>query len=263
MDLLIVLGYVMALLIGVTLGLVGSGGSILTVPVLVYMMGFDAVTATGYSLFVVGSSAMVGGIRNLWQKEVDLKIVAIFGIPSMLMAYLMRAFLLPVVPENLATIGSRQITKPQVLLVLFAMIMLIAAYKMIRATPITAETGSVSPVKLALSGIVTGIVAGAVGAGGGFLIIPALFFLARLPMKTAVGTSLVIIAIQSLAGFAGEAAQSTDWTFLAIFTSVAVAGIFLGLWLSKKMHGETLKTGFGYFILLMGIFILVQELFIK
>ncbi|WP_294819212.1 sulfite exporter TauE/SafE family protein [uncultured Flavobacterium sp.] len=264
MDLLAISGYFMALLVGVSLGLVGSGGSILTVPILVYILGFDAVTATGYSLFVVGGTALVGGLRNAYQHNVNFTIVMLFGIPSLIIAYLVRAFLIPAIPHTIVTAKNFAVTKPLLLMVLFAAIMLLAALKMIRSAPIVAGAEELSKGKIIISGIVTGLLAGAVGAGGGFLIIPALVFLAGLPMKNAVGTSLFIIAIQSLAGFAGDAfGQDIDWSFLLPFTAVAVAGIFIGILASRKIDGEKLKKGFGYFVLLMGVYIMVKELFIK
>ena len=261
MDLLILSGYFLALLVGISLGLVGSGGSILTVPILVYVIGIDAVTATGYSLFVVGGTALVGGIRNALQYNVNFSIVAVFGLPSLLTAYLVRAFALPAIPDIIPFAGSFVLTKALMLMLLFAVIMLIAAFKMIRSAPINSTGVKISAVKLALSGVATGILAGAVGAGGGFLIIPALVFLAGLPMKKAVGTSLLIIAIQSLAGFMGDAVkQSIDWSFLLPFTGMAIVGIFLGIIAAKRIEGEKLKTGFGYFVLIMGGYIIIKEL---
>lgn len=264
MDFLATSGFFMALLVGVSLGLVGSGGSILTVPILVYILGLDAVTATGYSLFVVGGTALVGGLRNAHQHNVNFHIVLLFGIPSLITAYLVRAFLIPAIPNTIVTVNSFTITKPLLLMVLFAAIMLLAALKMIRSAPITSGVEALSTGKIITSGIVTGLLAGAVGAGGGFLIIPALVFLAGLPMKKAVGTSLFIIAIQSLAGFAGDAfGQPIDWGFLLPFTGAAIAGIFIGILASRKIDGEKLKKGFGYFVLLMGVYIMVKELFIN
>ncbi len=263
MDLLVVSGFFLALLVGVSLGLVGSGGSILTVPILVYILGFDAVTATGYSLFVVGSTALAGGARGAFQGNVNFNIVLLFGIPSLIAAYLVRALVLPSIPHTIFSIGSFTVTKPLLLMVVFAAIMLLAALKMIRSTPLTPDV-SLSKGKLIASGAVTGILAGAVGAGGGFLIIPALVFLAGLSMKKAVGTSLFIIAIQSLAGFAGDAfGQDIDWAFLLPFTGTAITGIFIGMVASRKIDGEKLKAGFGYFVLTMGIYIIIKELFIK
>lgn len=263
MDLIIITGYFLALLVGISLGLVGSGGSILTVPILVYVLGFDAVTATGYSLFVVGGTALVGGVRNALQRNVNFSIVMLFGIPSLLAAYLVRAFVIPAVPNTIVDIGGLPLTKPLLLMIVFAIVMLIAAVKMIRSAPVTEAAAGISKNKLIASGIVTGVLAGAVGAGGGFLIIPALVFLAGMPMKKAVGTSLFIIAVQSLAGFAGDAVgKGIDWAFLLPFTGVAIAGIIIGSYLSRKINGAKLKNGFGYFVLLMGTYILVKELFL-
>jgi uncharacterized protein len=264
MDLLMVSGFFLALLVGISLGLVGSGGSILTVPILVYILGFDAITATGYSLFVVGGTALVGGIRGAFHGTVNFTIVLLFGIPSLITAYLVRALLLPAIPHTIFTTLTFTVTKPLLLMVVFAAIMLLAALKMIRSVPVVTGGINLSKGKLIISGVVTGLLAGAVGAGGGFLIIPALVFLAGLPMKKAVGTSLFIIAIQSLAGFAGDAfGQVIYWGFLLPFTGAAIAGIFIGTLASRKIDGEKIKKGFGYFVLLMGVYIIVKELFIK
>jgi uncharacterized protein len=264
MDFLAISGYFFALLVGVSLGLVGSGGSILTVPILVYLLGFDAVTATGYSLFVVGSTALVGGLRNTFQGNVDFSIAMLFGIPSLTTAYLIRAFLIPVIPHVIIKTEGITVTKDLFLMVLFAIIMLLAAIKMIRSSVQNTEVVNLSKPKIILSGVITGLLAGAVGAGGGFLIIPALVFLAGLSMKKAVGTSLFIIAIQSLAGFAGDKfEQAVNWGFLVPFTLAAIAGIFIGIVFSRKIQGEKLKTAFGYFILFMGFYIVAKELFIK
>ncbi len=264
MDLLIVSGFLLALLVGISLGLVGSGGSILTVPILVYILGYDAVTATGYSLFVVGATALVGGVKGAFQGSVNFTIVLLFGIPSLITAYLVRAFLLPAIPDAIFTAGSFIVTKSLLLMVLFAAIMLLAALKMIQSVSVVNQVENLSRGKVMISGVVTGLLAGAVGAGGGFLIIPALVFLAGLPMKKAVSTSLFIIAIQSLSGFAGDAfGHAIDWGFLLPFTGTAIIGIFTGILASRKIDGDKLKTGFGYFVLLMGIYILVKELFIN
>ncbi len=257
-------GYFLALLVGVSLGLIGSGGSILTVPILVYILTVNPVLATAYSLFVVGSTALVGGLRNAFNKNVDFSIVWIFGIPSLIAAYLVRAFVIPAIPDVVFSAGTVLITKSLLLMVLFAVVMLTASVRMIKSGnsgTITANI-DVSYSKLVVLGVLIGVLAGAVGAGGGFLIIPALVFLAHMPMKKAVGTSLFIIAIQSLAGFMGDVGQSNiDWPFLLVFTLMSVIGIFIGIALSNKIPGEKLKTGFGWFVLIMGIYILIKEIF--
>ncbi|WP_430613405.1 sulfite exporter TauE/SafE family protein [Flavobacterium sp. JP2137] len=263
MDFYDILGYFLALLVGFSLGLVGSGGSILTVPILVYVLGFDALIATGYSLFIVGTTALVGAIRSALHKGVHFRIVALFGIPSLVTAYMVRAYLLPSLPDTLVLSSGVSIGKSLLLMLLFAVVMLVAAVKMIKPSTVnTSVQQETAPIKLMLSGVLIGLLAGAVGAGGGFLIIPALLFLAKLPMKEAVGTSLFIVAIQSLAGFTGTLHQEAiEWGFLLRFSGIAVIGVFIGIYAATKIAGERLKTGFGYFVLAMACYILTKELF--
>ncbi len=264
-----ILGYILAVLVGISLGLIGSGGSILTVPILVYVMGVNPVLATAYSLFIVGSTALVGGVQSALQKRVDFKTVLIFGIPSIAAVYATRMWLMPVIPKVLFSIGSLVITKSIGLMLLFAVVMILASVSMIRpgknkATDENAPRVYNYPMIL-LEGAVVGLLTGLVGAGGGFLIIPALVILARMPMKLAVGTSLFIIAAKSLIGFIGDlqGSEIIDWKLLGIFTTFSVAGIFIGILLSKKIPGQKLKKGFGWFVLVMGIYIIIKELFFK
>ena len=264
-----ILGYVLAVIVGVSLGLIGSGGSILTVPILVYVMGVNPVLATAYSLFIVGSTALVGGVQSAVQKRVDFKTVLIFGIPSIVAVYATRMWLVPFIPNELFTIGSLAITKSIALMLLFAVVMILASVSMIRPSKHkeqdeNAPKGYNYPMIL-LEGAVVGLLTGLVGAGGGFLIIPALVLLARMPIKLAVGTSLFIIAAKSLIGFIGDlqGSEIVDWKLLGIFTAFSVAGIFVGILLSKKIPGQKLKKGFGWFVLIMGIYIIVKELFFK
>ncbi len=262
-----ILGYVLAALVGISLGLIGSGGSILTVPILVYVMGVNPVLATAYSLFIVGSTALVGGVQSAMQKRVDFKTVLIFGIPSIAAVYATRMWLVPMIPAELFSIGSLTITKPIALMLLFAVVMILASVSMIR-TGKKKEVSDDTPMSynypmILLEGTVVGVLTGLVGAGGGFLIIPALVLLARMPMKLAVGTSLFIIAAKSLIGFIGDiqVTKNIDWSLLGMFTAFAVVGIFIGILLSKKISGEKLKKAFGWFVLIMGIYIIVKELF--
>lgn len=262
-----IIGLVLAAVVGISLGLIGSGGSILTVPILVYVMGIDPVLATAYSLFIVGATSLVGGIQSAIQKKVDFKTVLIFGIPSIAAVYATRLWLVPFTPLEIVTIGSFVITKAIALMLLFAVVMILASVSMIRPDKNNlVEEDSVLkynyPIIL-LEGLGVGMLTGLVGAGGGFLIIPALVLLAKMPMKLAVGTSLFIIAAKSLFGFVGDlqGRQVIDWKLLSGFTALAIVGIFVGILLSKKISSSKLKTSFGWFVLVMGIYIIVKEIF--
>ncbi|MDP4656757.1 MAG: sulfite exporter TauE/SafE family protein [Algoriphagus sp.] len=264
MDVIVIIGFAAAILIGVSLGLIGGGGSILTVPVLVYILGIDPVLATAYSLFVVGSTSLVGAGTYMKKGLVNYKTALVFAIPSFIAVFLTRKFLVPALPDPLFSIGEAMITKNIGIMVFFALIMLAASYSMIRGKK--GESEEEEEVKfnlpmIALEGSVVGVITGIVGAGGGFLIIPALVLLAKLPMKMAVGTSLLIIAAKSLIGFLGDlSSQTIDWQLLLIFTGLSIVGIFIGSALSKKINEKVLKTGFGWFVLLMGIYIITKEL---
>lgn len=274
-----ILGYIGAILMGLSLGLIGGGGSILTVPILVYLFQVDAVLATAYSLFIVGLTSLVGSFSHIKLGNIHWRTAIVFGIPSIISVFLTRSYLVPRIPDPILTFGqdpsggaSMVITKSVGLLLLFAVIMVMAAYSMIKPTKKPAADGLQAnennepqfnyPLILA-EGAIVGVVTGLVGAGGGFLIIPALVLLAKLPMKKAVGTSLMIIAAKSLIGFVGDIRgdEVIDWSFLGIFSSIAVVGILLGSWLSKRIPGEKLKPAFGWFVLVMGTYIIIKELF--
>ncbi len=263
MEIMEVFGYLGALLIGVVLGLIGGGGSILTVPVFVYLFAVNPVTATAYSLFVVGVSALVGAFQNLKKGLIDFKTAIVFAIPAFITVYITRKFIVPAIPENLFTIWDFTITKDVGIMVFFALLMAVASYSMIRNK--RPEPEDETPIKyniplIIVEGVVIGILTGLVGAGGGFLIIPALVLLAKLPMKKAVATSLLIIAIKSLIGFIGDVENfAMDWNFLLTFTLLSVLGIFAGVWLNHFIDGKKLKKAFGWFVLVMAVYILVKE----
>ena len=264
MDIQQLLGYFGALLIGVVLGLIGGGGSILTVPILVYLMFVNPVTATAYSLFIVGVTALVGAIRNIQKGLVDFKTAIVFAIPAFIAVYSTRKYLVPAIPEELFSIGSFVMTKNIAIMLFFAIIMLVASVSMIRNKRSETDVESVITYNIPLiiiEGFVVGVLTGIVGAGGGFLIIPALVLFAKLPMKKAVATSLLIIAIKSLIGFIGDIENlDIDWSFLIRFTVISVAGIFLGIYLSKFINGKSLKKSFGWFVLIMAVYIVWKEL---
>jgi uncharacterized membrane protein YfcA len=270
MELIEIFGYIASILIGISLGLIGGGGSILTVPVLVYLFHVEPMMATAYSLFIVGASSLVGAFPKYRQGMISMKTAIVFGIPSIAAVFATRKFIVPAIPKEVFSIGDLVVTKALLMMILFAVLMVAASVSMIRDKKNTASGEKVQQVfnypMILLEGTVVGVLTGLVGAGGGFLIIPALVMLSKLPMKMAVGTSLLIIAAKSLIGFTGDvmmAGATMDWTLLGMVTALAIVGIFIGNYLSKSIDGNKLKKGFGWFVLVMGIYIIINELFLK
>jgi hypothetical protein len=267
MDSIQIFGYSASILIGVSLGLIGGGGSILTLPVLVYLLGFSPVLSTAYSLFIVGTTSLVGSVNYMRKGLVNYQAALVFAIPSFISVFLTRKYFVPAIPDSLFTIVGFEVTKNIGIMLFFALVMLAASYSMITNKKKEGEeSGALNfnyPL-IGLEGAVVGILTGIVGAGGGFLIIPALVLLAKLPMKMAVGTSLLIIAAKSLIGFTGDISNiAVNWTFLLQFTALSVIGIFIGTYLSRFIEGEKLKKSFGWFVLAMGIYIITKEVFFK
>ncbi|PRY04993.1 hypothetical protein CLV24_13110 [Pontibacter ummariensis] len=278
-----ILGYIAALVIGLSLGLIGGGGSILTVPALVYLLGLSPVISTAYSLFIVGTTSLVGSYRFYKKGLVSLKTALVFGLPSIVAVYATRRYIVPAIPESIFTIGGFEVTKGIMLMLLFAGLMVFASISMIRQNKKPSGTADENidhdildengkPVKLKepkfnyggilAEGAVVGTLTGLVGAGGGFLIIPALVLFSKLDMKMAVGTSLLIIAAKSLFGFIGDIYNyEIDWGFLGVFSALSIVGIFLGSFLSTKIQADKLKMAFGWFVLAMGVYIIGKELF--
>lgn len=256
-----ILGYVGALFIGLVLGLTGGGGSILTVPILVYLMSVSPVTATAYSLFIVGTTSTFGAIQNYRKNLVDIKNGFIFAIPSFIAVYLTRKFIVLRIPEIIIE-SPILITKNTFLMLFFAVIMIFGALSVLKKK--SQDTNNEEKRNLILIGIQTftiGIIIGLVGAGGGFLIIPSLILFAKLPMRKAVGTSLFIIAMNSLVGFIGDVQNLViDWTFLLTFSAISVVGIFIGMYLTKYTNESQLKKIFAYFVLVMAAIILLKEM---
>lgn len=255
-------GYLLAALVGVSLGLIGGGGSILTVPILVYVMGLNPVLATSYSLFIVGSTSMVGAVHNYKKGLVNLKTALLFGLFSISTVYITRKLLVPIIPHVLFSVGNFHVTQSMATMVLFAVLMLVASVAMINTKhqlPL-AHTEKINFFKLVFYAVIIGLVTGLLGAGGGFLLIPVLVLILRMPMKQAIGTSLLIIALNSLIGFTGDIGHFViNWKFLISITAIAIAGIFIGTALAKKIEGNKLKTAFGWFILVMGVYIIIHE----
>ena len=257
---MLIIGYLGALLIGLVLGLIGGGGSILTVPIFVYFLDIDPILATAYSLFVVGSTALVGAFRNYQTNLIDFKIGTVFAVPSFIGVYIARAYLIDSIPDQIFFLS-----KETAIMLFFAFIMFIASYFMINgySVNVSRKEKKNNNLILTIEGFVVGVLTGIVGAGGGFLIIPALVLFANLPMKKAVATSLMIIAIKSLFGFLGDVGNdnlSFDWALLSLFTTLSIVGIFFGTFLAKFINGTSLKKGFGWFVMLMAFIILFKEI---
>jgi uncharacterized membrane protein YfcA len=257
------LGYLLSTLIGVSLGLIGSGGSILAVPILVYLFGVTPENATTHSLFIVGITSVIASYKHHRQNNLKIKTALLFGIPSLITLLLTRKYILPALPETIFSTDNFQLSKHTLIMVVFSVLMIAAALSMIRRSR-KAQNTTVSDSRLIIIGLLVGFVTGFLGAGGGFLIVPALLFYANLDLKYAIATSVFIITINSLIGFAGDLINGVqfDKLLLAKVSAAAILGIFIGIGISKKMDGKKLKPLFGWFILIMGVFIVVKELVI-
>lgn len=256
------LGFAAAVVVGLILGLLGGGGSILSIPILVYLFDIEPVRASAYSLFLVGITSLIGTIPKYREHRVNLRTGMLFGIPSIMAIFATRKWVLPMIPDPVTSFGDLVLTKRLLLLGLFAVLMILAALPLIRGgKEIESPHPRFRTFLVFTEGLLIGFLTGLVGAGGGFLITPALVFLTGLNFKTAVGTSLLVIAVNSLAGFLGDVLNyQMDWTFLLGITSLAVAGILLGNRFSRKIDSLTLRKAFGWFTLIVGTSILLAEL---
>ncbi|MBC5862617.1 sulfite exporter TauE/SafE family protein [Flavobacterium turcicum] len=256
-------GYLASIIIGLSLGLIGGGGSILTIPILVYLFQIDPELATTYSLFIVGVTSLLGCISHYKLGNLQLKSALYFAIPSVFSILIIREVIFPQIATTLFTIATYQVSKNDLIMIVFSILMMAAAIAMIRKSKPIPEGLKTNYIQLGVIGFVVGIVTGFLGAGGGFLIIPALLFFANLPMKQAVGTSLLIIFINSSIGFAGDLYIGTaiDYRLLLVIAAMAFVGMLIGIQISKKINGAQLKPIFGWFVLIMGAYIITRELF--
>ncbi|MCD6068536.1 MAG: hypothetical protein K0S33_3362 [Bacteroidetes bacterium] len=266
-------GHILFVFIGFTLGLIGGGGSILGVPVLVYILQYNAEVATGYSLFIVGLSALIGSFAFLRRGDISFEAILQFALPAMVTVFCVRKFLIPRLPDVFFSVLSFEVSKQLVIMIVFSILMLFSSWTMIRKgrnrnlKELMWDEFYRMPFRipvLMLLGVAVGFLSGFVGAGGGFMIIPVLVVFARVPIKKAIGTSLCIIAINSLIGFTGNIGSiPIDWRFLLIVSGLSVFGIILGSYAGSFISGKRLKPAFGYFTLCVGTFIIVKELFFK
>tara|TARA_B100000900_G_scaffold99047_1_gene81873 strand:+ start:11483 stop:12289 length:807 start_codon:yes stop_codon:yes gene_type:complete len=260
------LGFIGAFIVGLILGLIGSGGSILSVPILVYLFGINPVTATAYSLFIVGTTSLIGSIKNFKNKLINYSTTILFSVSAVLTVYLTRKYLIHIIPETIINTELVVLSKDQLIMLLFSLLMLAAGFLMIKRTPKTIvglkQTKTIAPNKFLIfaEGSLIGFLTGLVGAGGGFIIIPILVILSDLRMKAAIATSLAIISLKSLIGFLGDIQNlEIDWKFLLTFTVISVIGIFIGQRFSQKVPDNSLKIVFGLFVILIAFVILFIE----
>lgn len=257
------LGYFASIIIGLSLALVGGGGSILTIPILVYLFNIDPETATSYSLFIVGITSLFGCVSHYKMGNLKIKSAVYFAVPSVFSILIIREVIFPKIAATLFSIASYQVSKSFLIMIVFSVLMIAAAIAMIRKKKTIPNPTKTNYTQLGIIGFLVGIVTGFLGAGGGFLIIPALLFFANLPMKQAVGTSLLIIFINSSIGFGGDLYIGTpiNYLFLLIISGMAFIGMLIGIQLSKKIDGAKLKPIFGWFVLVMGMYIITKEIF--
>ncbi|MDC1009647.1 sulfite exporter TauE/SafE family protein [Flavobacteriaceae bacterium] len=257
-----ILGYFGALLIGLILGIIGSGGSVLAVPIFTYFFLLDEKIATAYSLFVVGSTSLVGGVNYKIKKLVNWNQVLLFGLPSIISVVFVRYYIIPDIPDIILSISGVDISRRILILGLFSILLILSSIIMFINKHNKPTRSSLNYFKITSEGFLVGALTGLIGAGGGFLIIPSLVILGKLPMKEAVGTSLVIISLKSLSGFFfGDAfLYQIDWILILRFTFISILGILLGNYLSVFINAKLLKKIFAVFIFVVGFLIITTEL---
>jgi len=266
MDINLILGYLGALFVGITLGLIGSGGSILSLPIFVYLFGLNPVIASAYSLFTVGLTSLVGSIKNIKLKLIDINTVVYFSFSAAISVYVTRKYLINLIPDEIVTIGSLLITKEKFLMLFFSILIYFAGIAMIKKRMNKSKSqrrkSKYDKGLILLEGTLVGFVTGLVGAGGGFIIIPVLVLFSKLNMKNAIATSLVIISVKSLIGFIGDIENHLiDWVFLLKFSFISIIGIYLGQAIGLKIDGSKLKKGFGYFIIIVASCVIILEIY--
>jgi uncharacterized protein len=254
-------GYLALIGIGVVLSLMGGGGSLLSVPILVYLFSLDIVTASSYSLFIVGTTSLLGAWLKQKEQRVDLRSGMMFSASSVVAIFLARKWILPWIPEELLSLNSILITKRALILTIFALLAITSSLIiLLRPTWHSVDQGKQRLKFLLPVGFTTGMLVGLVGVGGGFLILPSLIIFARLPFKIAVGTTLLVIGFNSLLGFLGDVMNyPIHWLFLLIITGLATLGMWLGNVCGEKIPVNYLRVTFGWIMLIVAIGIIVKE----
>jgi uncharacterized membrane protein YfcA len=268
MEITHILGYAGAVLTGFILGLLGGGGALLAIPVLVYLFKIEPSVATGYSLFLIAITASSGAVQNIRKKLIDYNAALYYGVPSVITVFIVRSFIMPAIPKIIFQSGSFTLSKNHFILILLSIVMFAASYRMITAKKNAGgevKQREVHHLLLAFYAVLIGLFMGIVGTGGGFLMVPALIYFANVPPKKAVGTSLLLVSVNSFVGFAGDlrSHNAFDWQFLITFSAFSVAGVFLGHYVTEKIHNDKLQKYFGFFILVMALFIIIKEGFLK
>jgi len=255
-------GYFLGLIIGLSLGLIGGGGSILTIPVLVYFFGIDPVIAATYSLFIVGLTAIAGSINHYRMENIDYKTVMLFGTPSVIMVFVVRKWLINLIPPVIFQSGNLVVTKPLFIMIIFSSLMLVAGVSMLKKNSYVPAKEKQSFTKLILQGCITGAVTGFIGIGGGFIIVPSLVLFAGLPMKRAIGTSLTIIIVNCIIGLVSKPHEfgSVNFVFLSVFSAIAILGILTGTWATHFISDKKLKPIFGWLILSMSLVVFIRNI---
>lgn len=260
-----IIGFIVTIFIGLLVGLFGGGGSILTVPVLVYLFSFPATLSTTYSLALVSITSLIAAAPHIVQKKLAFKKILQFGIPSMLALYTVRSYVLPAIPETFTLLGF-EIEKNLFLMLFFSVLMLTSGFFMIKQKKNNPDCFDCpyNHFVLMIAGLFEGIITGIVGAGGGFIIVPVLMIFGKLSLKQAVANSLFIIGVKSFIGFLGSHdIVELDFYFLAKILVIALVGMYFGIRLNKKLDAKQLKPIFGYFVMIMGFIILIKELLIN
>lgn len=260
---MVILTYILAILVGITMGLFGGGGSILTIPILIYVANVEPIQATSYSIVIVGLSAIFGSANKFRKNEIDLSKGIYFGIPSIIMLYLTRRYIIDLIPNTLASVGEFDLTKQNFILLIFTLIMLLSAYTMFFDTRIEHIQKEKHPLYIVALGVLIGLIVGLVGAGGGFLFIPALVKFTGMKMKEAIGSSLFIVALNSIFGFMGDIANDVryDISFLTIFAVISIIGMFFGIYISNYFSGRMLKRYFAILVFLIAVSMILKEVF--